>query len=214
MIDDRQAFAASQLENAESLANDQQVQKKNIELYNLVDKHDYSYLWNWMGVPIIQNPTDILVMQEIIWKSKPDVIIETGVARGGSVVMYASILEMLGHGLVVGIDVDIRKHNRDTIETHLMGKRIKLIEGSSTDKSTLDEVLSYVEGDKKVMVILDSNHTHEHVLKELEIYAPLVKRGQYLVVADTCVEYIEPSLHRGSARGAEATTPKLQWMFI
>lgn len=208
MSDDRKAFAESQYVNAEALANDQEVQKQNIALYNMVDKHDYSYLWNWMGVPIIQNPADILVMQELIWKSKPDVIIETGVARGGSVIMYASILELLGKGIVIGVDVDIREHNRDTIESHSMSKRIRLIEGSSTDKVTVARVLSFIEEGQKVMVVLDSNHTHDHVLDELTIYAPLVKNGQYLVVADTSVEYIAPSIHRGERPWGKGNNPK------
>lgn len=148
----------------------------------------YSYNFSWMGRPIIQYPQDILAMQEIIWNIKPDVIIETGIAHGGSLIFYASMLELLGeNGLVIGIDIDIRKHNRAEIEKHPMFKRIKMIEGSSIDESIIEKLRKITEG-KKVLVCLDSNHTHEHVLRELELYAPLVSVGSYCVVFDTIVE--------------------------
>jgi cephalosporin hydroxylase len=127
-------------------------------------------------------------MQEIIWKIKPDLIIETGIAHGGSLIFYASMLELLGgNGQVVGIDIDIRKHNRVEIEKHPMFKRITMIEGSSTEEKIVEEVRRLAEG-KKVLVCLDSNHTHEHVLCELELYAPLVSVGNYCVVFDTIIE--------------------------
>lgn len=148
----------------------------------------YSYNFSWMGRPIIQYPQDILAMQEIIWNIKPDLIIETGIAHGGSLIFYASMLELLGeNGLVIGIDIDIRKHNRAEIEKHPMFKRIKMIEGSSIDESIVEKLRKIAEG-KKVVVCLDSNHTHEHVLRELELYAPLVSIGSYCVVFDTIVE--------------------------
>jgi len=148
----------------------------------------YSYNFTWLGCPIIQYPQDIIAMQEIIWQVKPDLIIETGIAHGGSLIFYASMLELLGEdGHVVGIDIDIRKHNRVEIEKHLMFKRITMIEGSSTDEVIAEEVRRLAEG-KKVLVCLDSNHTHEHVLRELELYAPLVSVGSYCVVFDTIVE--------------------------
>ncbi|KKH47429.1 cephalosporin hydroxylase family protein [Methanosarcina sp. 1.H.A.2.2] len=148
----------------------------------------YSYNFTWLGRPIIQYPQDIIAMQEIIWQVKPDLIIETGIAHGGSLIFYASMLELLGgDGHVVGIDIDIRKHNRAEIEKHTMFKRITMIEGSSTDEEIAEEVRRLVEG-KKVLVCLDSNHTHEHVLRELELYAPLVSVGSYCVVFDTIIE--------------------------
>lgn len=148
----------------------------------------YSYNFSWMGRPIIQYPQDILAMQEIIWTINPDLIIETGIAHGGSLIFYASMLELLGkNGLVIGIDIDIRKHNRLEIEKHPMFKRIKMIEGSSIDESIVEKLRKIAEG-KKVLVCLDSNHTHEHVLRELELYAPLVSVGSYCVVFDTIVE--------------------------
>lgn len=149
----------------------------------------YSYNFTWMGRPIIAFPQDMIAMQELIWKVKPDLIIETGVAHGGSIVYYASMLELVGgDGLVLGIDIDIRKHNRDLIEAHPMMKRIKLLEGSSVSKEIVDQVKAIAATKKRVMICLDSNHTHEHVLQELELYAPLTTVGSYCVVFDTAVE--------------------------
>ena len=149
----------------------------------------YSYNFSWMGRPIIAYPQDMIAMQELIWDIKPDLIIETGVAHGGSIVYYASLLELIGsNGLVVGIDIDIRKHNRDLIESHPMMKRIKLIEGSSVDHKIVDKVKKLSVNKKKVLVCLDSNHTHEHVLEELKLYSPFVTKGSYCVTFDTVVE--------------------------
>jgi len=152
----------------------------------------YSYNFSWLGRPIIQLPQDIIAMQEIIWQVQPDLIIETGIAHGGSLIFYASMLELLGgEGTVVGIDIDIREHNRVEIEKHPMFRRIRMIEGSSTDESIVEEVRRMAEG-KRVLVSLDSNHTHEHVLRELELYAPLVSVGSYCVVFDTIIEDLPP----------------------
>lgn len=148
----------------------------------------YSYNFSWMGRPIIQYPQDMIAMQEIIWNVQPDVIIETGIAHGGSLIFYASILELIGKGEVLGIDIDIREHNRREIEAHPMFKRISMIQGSSVDEQTAVQVRKHAEGKKKVLVCLDSNHTHEHVLREMELYGPLVSPGSYLVVFDTIVE--------------------------
>ena len=142
-----------------------------------------------MGRPIIAYPQDMIAMQEIIWDVKPDLIIETGVAHGGSIVYYASLLELIGgEGLVVGIDIDIRKHNRDLIEAHPMMKRIQLIEGSSVSEEVALQVKQIAANKKRVMICLDSNHTHEHVLAELKLYAPFTTVGSYCVVFDTAVE--------------------------
>lgn len=149
----------------------------------------YSYNFSWMGRPIIAYPQDMIAMQELIWEIKPDLIIEAGVAHGGSIVYYASLLELIGEdGLVVGIDIDIRKHNRDLIESHPMMKRIKLLEGSSVSDEIVNTVKEIAATKKKIMVCLDSNHTHEHVLAELNTYADLVSPGSYCVVFDTVVE--------------------------
>ncbi len=152
----------------------------------------YSYHFEWMGRPIIQYPQDMVAMQEILWRVRPDWIVETGVAHGGSLVYYASILELIGKGEVVGVDIDIRPHNREAIESHAMSKRIQLIQGSSIDTKVVDQVRQLV-GNSTVLVVLDSNHTHDHVLAELELYAPLVSIGSYCVVMDTVVEHLPAS---------------------
>jgi len=149
----------------------------------------YTYSFDWLGLPIIQFPQDIVAMQEIIWKTKPDLIIETGVARGGSLILSASILHLLnGNGRVIGVDIDIRPHNREAIEKHPLAHRISLIQGSSTDQTVVDQVKQFAKLGNRVMVILDSNHTHKHVLKELRLYSPLVTKGCYLIVMDTAID--------------------------
>lgn len=143
-----------------------------------------SYEVTWLGLPIIQLPEDILMMQELVWKVRPDVVVETGVAHGGALVLYASILELLGKGRVIGVDIEIRKYNRLAIQSHPMSNRITLIEGSSTDDAVVNQVRSLVGSNDSVMVTLDSNHTRDHVRAELEMYSPLVTPGSYLVVFD------------------------------
>ena len=151
-------------------------------------KNEYSYHFSWLGRPIIQYPQDIVALQEIIWKIKPDLIIETGIARGGSLIFSASLLELIGKGEVIGIDVDIRKENKKEILNHPLNKRITMIEGSSISKTVVKKVREITQGKKKVLVILDSNHTHKHVLNELKLYSPLVSKNSYLIVFDTVVD--------------------------
>ena len=153
-------------------------------------KHQYSYHFRWLGIPIIQYPQDIIATQEIIWNVKPDLIIETGIARGGSLIFSASILQMIGKGSVLGIDIDIRKHNKIAIKKHHLSKRITMIEGSSIDEKVVNKVKTIAKTKKRVMVFLDSNHTYEHVLKELELYSSLVKKGSYIIVFDTIIDDI------------------------
>ena len=155
---------------------------------NASNAAQYSYNFSWMGRPIIQYPQDMIAMQEIIWNIQPDLIIETGIAHGGSLIYYASLLELIGNGEILGIDIDIRAHNKMEIEKHAMYKRIKMIQGSSIDKTTIEEVKKYTEGKKNILVVLDSNHTHDHVIKELELYSPFVSLNSYIVVFDTIVE--------------------------
>lgn len=183
------------LEFAEECKERVQKNASNIELteaakcFNVAsNKAQYSYNFTWMGRPIIQYPQDMIAMQEIIWKLKPDLIIETGIAHGGSLIYYASLLELIGHGEVLGVDIDIRAHNKTEIENHPMFKRITMIEGSSIIKETLDKVGTFTKDKKCILVSLDSNHTHEHVLQELEMYAPFVTKDSYLVAFDTIVE--------------------------
>lgn len=144
----------------------------------------YVYGFTWMGRPIIQLPEDMVRIQEVIWKVRPDVIVETGVAHGGSLVFYASLLAAMGKGRVIGIDVDIRKPNRVAIEQHPMAPRIMLIEGSSIDLATGMAVRTAIDPTDTVLVILDSNHSHAHVDQELEMYAPLVTKDSYIVACD------------------------------
>jgi cephalosporin hydroxylase len=158
--------------------------------------YEYSYHFRWLGRPIIQYPQDMIALQEIIWDVKPDIIIETGIARGGSLIFSASILQLIGKGKIVGIDIDIREHNKKEIKKHPLYKRIKMIEGSSTDEKIIKKVFQSVKSTDKVLVILDSNHTHEHVLKELEAYSKLVTKSSYLIVFDTVIEDLPDKLFR------------------
>lgn len=163
--------------------------KSAAQAFNLEsNKRQYSYNFSWMGRPIIQYPQDMIAMQEIIWQVQPDLIIETGIAHGGSILFYASILELIGKGEVLGIDIDIRDHNRREIENHPMYKRVQMIQGSSIEEETVKKVSEIAKGKQTVLVALDSNHTHDHVMKELEYYAPFVTAGSYCVVFDTIVE--------------------------
>jgi cephalosporin hydroxylase len=154
----------------------------------------YSYNFAWLGRPIIQYPQDIVAMQEIIWNTQPDLIIETGIAHGGSLIFSASMLELNAvcggpaDAEVVGIDIEIRPHNREAIEAHPMFRRISMIEGSSIAPDITEAVAERARGRNRVLVCLDSNHSHDHVLAELEAYAPLVSPGSYCVVFDTVVE--------------------------
>ena len=191
--DDRAEFEATRSQRAVALWADPRLRAQSLEVTSVAEEKGYSHVWSWLGVPIIQMPPDIIGVQEILWKARPDVVIETGVARGGSLIFYASIMELVGKGKVVGIDIDIRPHNRDSIERHELSKRIELIEGSSTAVETLAKVRSALPAGAKVMVILDSDHSKQHVLDELRLYAPLVSVGQYLVVADTMLGFLEPT---------------------
>jgi cephalosporin hydroxylase len=149
-----------------------------------------SYEVTWLGIPIIQLPEDIVVMQELLWKVRPDVIVESGVAHGGALVLYASIMELLGRGRVIGLDIEIRKYNRLAIEAHPLSHRIELIEGDSLADATVAAVRSRIKTGDRVMVALDSNHTREHVRAELERYAPLVTPNSYLVVFDAVMALV------------------------
>lgn len=156
----------------------------------------YSYNFSWMGRPVIQYPQDIVAMQELIWSVQPDLIIETGIAHGGSLIFSASMLELNAscggprNAEVVGIDIDIRSHNREAILAHPMSKRISMLQGSSIAPEIVQRVKAKAAGRERVMVCLDSNHTHDHVLAELEAYAPMTSVGSYCVVFDTIVENV------------------------
>lgn len=171
----------------------------------------YMYNFAWLGRPIIQYPQDMVAVEEIIWRVKPDLIIETGIAHGGSLVYSASLLALLdmceaieaGTTLdparskrkVIGVDIDIRAHNRAAVEAHPMSSRIEMIQGSSIAAEVVDEVRRRARNHERVLVCLDSNHTHDHVLAELEAYAPLTSRGSYCIVFDTLVEDVPKELY-------------------
>lgn len=178
----------------------------------LADK--YSYNFSWQGRPIIQYPQDVVAMQELVWKVRPDLIIETGIAHGGSLIFSASMLALLdytdavlkgeplvpgkSHRAVLGIDIDIREHNREAIKAHPLSGYIRMIQGSSVAPDIVERVRHEAAGFGRILVCLDSNHTHEHVLAELEAYAPLVSQGSYCVVFDTIIDDL----------GAEAFTER------
>ncbi len=175
--------------NVRGLRADMDLQAMSRIWIREIVRHKYSYNFSWLGRPIIQFPQDVLVLQELIWKIRPRWIIETGIAHGGSLIMSASILELIGDGgRVIGVDIDIREHNRREIEGHPMFRRIDLIEGSSIDEATVRLVQNRMNEVGPVLVILDSNHTHDHVLHELELYSPMVTAGSYMVVLDTIIE--------------------------
>lgn len=171
-----------------SMNKNKSLLKKSKDWIDNVFDYEYVYHFRWLGRPIIQFPQDMVALQELIWKIKPDFIIESGIARGGSLIFYASILELLNHGKIIGIDIDIRKHNRIEIENHTLFKRIKLIEGSSIDDSVIHKIKKIIKDKKKIMILLDSHHTEQHVLEELEKYSPFVRSGSYVVVFDTIIE--------------------------
>lgn len=144
----------------------------------------YVYSFTWMGRPIIQLPEDIIRAQELIYSVKPDVLVEVGVAHGGSLILYASLMQAMGKGRVIGVDIEIRPHNRRAIENHEMSRFITLIEGDSIDAKTIREVRNRIGPDEKVMVFLDGKHTYNHVLQELQLYGPLVTKGSYIIAMD------------------------------
>lgn len=166
--------------------------KNSINFINKLLETKYVYHFNWLGVPSIQFPSDLIVLQELIYNRKPDIIIETGVAHGGTLLFYSSILKILKKKFkVIGIDIKIKKENKKKIYRQKnLSKNIRLIETSSTNINTINKIYR-ISKNKKVMVVLDSNHTHEHVLKELNLYSKIIKKNDYIVVMDTITEFID-----------------------
>ncbi len=180
------------------------IREKSVAWVRDSAKCNYSYNFSWLGRPIIQYPQDMVAMQELIWGIKPDLVIETGIAHGGSLIMSASMLAFLDYAdaveagrmldprasrrRVLGLDIDIRLHNRASIEAHPLAHKIDMIQGSSVAPEVIAQVYEYAKGYERILVSLDSNHTHDHVLAELEAYAPLTGEGSYCVVFDTIVE--------------------------
>lgn len=197
-------FKEERLARIASYGDDSEFQEDSRDWLEKSMRRKYVYNFNWLGRPIIQCPQDIIAMQELIWSTKPDLIIETGIAHGGSLIFSASMLAQLdmcdaiktGANFnpnescrkVLGIDIDIRAHNRTAIEAHPMATRIQMIQGSSIDSEVIEEAKKMAQGYDRILVCLDSNHTHDHVLKELQAYAPLTTKDSYCVVFDTFVE--------------------------
>lgn len=193
-------------------------------------KADYEYNFDWMGRPVIQYPQDIIAMQEIIWNVRPDLIIETGIAHGGSLVFSASMLAMLDYcdaiennemldpnkpkRRVLGIDIDIRAHNRTAILAHPMANRIDMIQGSSIAQDIISQVHEYSKNYKRILICLDSNHTHKHVLAELEAYAPLTSKDSYCVVFDTVIENLPKRLFPDRPWGPGNNSKTAVWEFL
>lgn len=183
-------FFAEREADIEAMGRDEELRRKSLDWMLHADRYKYTYNFTWMGRPIIKFPSDIIIQQELMWKLKPDLVIETGIAHGGSIIFTASMMEMMGiDGEVVGIDIDIRQYNRTLIEEHPMAKRITMYEGSSISAEVIEKVRKHTIGKKCVMVILDSLHSHEHVYNELKAYAPMVTVGSYCVLPDTFIEF-------------------------
>jgi cephalosporin hydroxylase len=173
----------------------------------------YSYQFDWLGVPIIQMPEDLILFQEIVYKTQPDLIIETGVARGGSIIFWASIQKLCGiTGKVLGVDIDIRQHARNAIIDSNFKDEIYLIEGSSVEEQIVNQVKNCVSQHKKIMVVLDSNHTHEYVLSELEIYSKFVTKDCFMLVLDTVIDDLNIDPYRSWGPGSSPKSAVKEFM--
>ena len=201
-------------------ANDSQLKLSSNEWVKKAQSLKYSYHFEWLGRPIIQYPQDMIAMQELIWSIQPDLIIETGIAHGGSLIFSASMLELNAicggcqDAEVLGLDIDIREHNREAIEAHPMFKRISMIQGSSIAPEIIKQVKTKAEGKQKILVFLDSNHTHDHVLAELEAYAPLTTVGSYCVVFDTVIEDLPDDMFGDRPWGVGNNPKTAVWEYL
>jgi len=229
-MDSIEQFNLDSRRNVEGMGNDQALQALANAWFNGVAPYKYSYNFAWMGRPIIQIPQDVSAMQEIIWSVRPDLIIETGIAHGGSLIFSASMLALLdmvdaieanttmdprqSKRKVLGIDIDIRANNRSAIETHPMASRIQMLQGSSIAADVVGQVKSIAAGYERVLVCLDSNHTHDHVLAELEAYAPLTSVGSYCVVFDTLVEDLPADMFLNRPWGPGNNPKTAVWKYL
>lgn len=181
---------------ARGMSRDKELQEKALDVLVRADRHRWIHQNTWLGEPLLNLPQDMFAIQDIIWRTRPEFIIEVGVAWGGGMLFEAMLLEVLGGQKVIGIDIFIPPDLRQRLSSHgKLSERLVLIEGSSTSAETLAQVKELLGGSRKVMVMLDSNHTHEHVLNELRTFAPFIEKGQYLICGDTIVEYMPPQLH-------------------
>jgi cephalosporin hydroxylase len=200
-------------ETLELQSKDEDFQQSTASWLQKAVDSKYSYQFEWLGVPIIQFPTDLIIFQEIVWKTKPDLIIETGVARGGSINYWASLQSICDiNGHVLGVDIEIRDHTIRAIEGSKFKEAITLIEGDSTDVQTFERVSQIASKYKRIMVVLDSNHTHEHVYRELVLYANLVSKGCYLLVLDTVIDDLNIDPNREWGPGESPKSAVLKYM--
>ncbi len=214
------SFDKEVYERIDAIGHDELLKSKALAFMQASVEPKYSYNYKWMGRPVIQYPQDMIAMQEIIWEVKPDLIIETGIAHGGSLIFSASMLELIAvcddveGGEVLGIDIDIRPHNLKAIEEHPMYKRISMIEGSSIAPEVIAKVVDKAKGPKRILIFLDSNHTHDHVLAELKAYAPLTSVGSYCVVFDTLIEDMQVNAYpdRPWGKGNNPKTAVWEWL--
>ncbi len=201
-------------------AKDSQLKSSSNEWIKKAQSLKYSYHFEWLGRPIIQYPQDMIAMQELIWSIQPDLIIETGIAHGGSLIFSASMLELNAicggcqDAEVLGLDIDIREHNREAIKAHPMFKRISMIQGSSIAPEIIEQVKAKAEDKQKILVFLDSNHTHDHVLAELEAYAPLTSVGSYCVVFDTVIEDLPADMFGDRPWGVGNNPKTAVWEYL
>lgn len=213
-------FEQSKSMNIEGLGKDSKAQHSAIQFMLDSSKYQYTYNFTWLGRPIIQYPQDMIAMQELIWSIQPDLIIETGIAHGGSLIFSASMLELNAicggcqDAEVLGLDIDIRPHNREAIEAHPMFKRISMIQGSSIAPEIIEQVKAKAEGKQKILVFLDSNHTHDHVLAELKAYAPLTSVDSYCVVFDTVIEDLPADMFGDRPWGVGNNPKTAVWEYL
>ena len=229
-MDPISAFRNDVQRNIDDLGKDQDLQGLSRIWVREVSRHKWAYNFTWLGVPAIQFPNDAWAVQELIWHVKPDLIIETGIAHGGSLMFSASMLALLDYSeavaagkmldpvkpkrKVIGIDIDIRPHNRAAIDAHAMRSRIELVEGSSTAPDIIAKIGKMASDFSRIMVLLDSNHTHDHVVAELQAYAPMVSAGSYCIVFDTLVEDMPDDLSSGRP-WAKGNNPKTAvWHYL
>jgi len=211
----REEFEKIRIEAAEKMAQDSELAKEAMNVLDRADRHKWFHQTTWFGEPILDLPQDMFAMQEIIFKTRPDYIIELGVAWGGSLLYFSTLMEALGGKGIIGIDIYMPEDLISRINSHgKLSDRITLIKASSVEKETMDQVKSIVGDSKKVMINADSNHTHEHVLEELKLYSPLVKEGQYLICGDTIIEYMpeENRRDRPWGKGNNPATACLEFL--
>jgi len=200
---------------AKKMAADKKLQKKAIDLLVKADRYNWVHQTNWFGEPILNLPQDMFALQEIIYKTRPEYIIEVGVAWGGSLLFYSTLMEVLGGKKIIGIDIYMPKDLKKRLLSHgKLSERLILINASSIEKSTIEEVKKILGESKKTLIILDSFHTHEHVLKELRLYSQFVGKGYYIVCSDTIIEDIPVQKHRPRPWGPGNNPKTAVWQFL